>query len=97
MATHPILRQLELALARSGGSERIFRLECAEVIAEYDRRNAQIESYAKVIAALRGALEKCHRLSGRQHMHGEITDYAEIFLTAKHALGDNEQTAGETK
>jgi len=43
------MRQLEIALASSGGSERLFRVHCRPIV-------AKIESDAKMIAALREAL-----------------------------------------
>lgn len=90
MATHPILRQLELALAHSGGSERIFRLECADVIAEYDRRNAKIESDAKVIAALR---EKLKLMDDYYQTGGALMSH--MAHMAQDALAVIEQTIGE--
>jgi|HubBroStandDraft_6_1064221.scaffolds.fasta_scaffold289993_4 hypothetical protein len=56
---------------------------------------AKIESDAKEIAALRKALEKCCDLAGREHGHGNITDYVDIFLTAKQALDVYEQDVGK--
>jgi hypothetical protein len=84
MGEPSIMRQLEIALASSGGNERLFRVHCRPIV-------AKIESDAKVIAALREALEI---IAGRRQCLDNLMSNVAI---AEAALGTIEQIAGETK
>jgi hypothetical protein len=92
MGEPSIMRQLEIALASSGGSERLFRVHCRPIV-------AKIESDAKVIAALRGAF-LVHLMRENEcycFQNGVPCDAKKCGCLIEMEAAISEQTAGKTK